>query len=64
MTDESKKWVTADAILKNGAVVLTTGKLAKPLYVRYAFAGKPKVNLVNDSGLPAFPFRTDNFKPR
>jgi sialate O-acetylesterase len=28
-----------------------------------ALAGKPKVNLVNEAGLPARPFRTDSFKP-
>ena len=34
-------------------------EIAKPIYIRYAFAGKPDVNLINDNNLPAYPFRTD-----
>ena len=44
-------------------IVLDTSELEKPLYVRYAFTGKPTVNLVNEVNLPAYPFRTDSFKP-
>jgi len=32
-----------------------------PAFVRYAFSGKPAVNLVNDANLPAHPFRTDDW---
>jgi sialate O-acetylesterase len=34
--------------------------MANPAACRYAFAGKPDVNLVNGEGMPAYPFRTDN----
>jgi len=34
--------------------------LEAPEFVRYAFTGKPAVNLVNEAGLPAYPFRTDD----
>ena len=57
------KWFKADAKLEGKTIELTSSKVAKPEFVRYAFAGKPIVNLVNESGLPAFPFRTDSFKP-
>lgn len=63
LSDESKNWVKAEAELKGQTVVLRSPELEKPLFVRYAFAGKPNVNLVNGAGLPAYPFRTDNFKP-
>lgn len=63
LADDSAQWVKADAKLKGQTVLLSSPKLKKPLYVRYAFAGKPDVNLVNEAGLPAFPFRTDSFKP-
>ena len=63
ITDDSKNWVRADAKLDGEAVVLSSAEMKKPLYVRYAFAGLPSVNLVNEAGLPAFPFRTDAFKP-
>ncbi|MGJ8644420.1 MAG: sialate O-acetylesterase [Luteolibacter sp.] len=63
VADDSAKWVKAEAELKGDTVVLRSSELSKPLYVRYAFAGKPNVNLINSAGLPAYPFRTDKFKP-
>ena len=63
LSDRSKKWVKAKAEIKGQTVVLTSPELKRPLYVRYAFAGKPTVNLVNGAGLPAYPFRTDTFAP-
>ncbi|BDS05867.1 sialic-acid O-acetylesterase [Oceaniferula spumae] len=63
ITDDSKKWVRAQAAIKGSTVVLQSSEISKPLYVRYAFAGMPKVNLVNAEELPAYPFRSDEFKP-
>lgn len=63
LADDSGRWVRAEARLDRESVILWSDKLSKPLYVRYAFAGMPELNLVNESGLPAYPFRTDNFKP-
>ena len=63
ITDDSQEWVRADAELKGETVVLRSAECSKPLYVRYAFAGKPTVNLNNAAGLPAVPFRTDRFTP-
>jgi hypothetical protein len=34
-----------------------------PVWVRYAFAGKPAVNVVNGVNLPAYPFRTNDLPP-
>lgn len=61
--DTSAVWVPAQAKIDGTHVVLTAEGVAEPLYVRYAFAGKPKVNLVNEANLPAYPFRTDTFAP-
>jgi len=33
----------------------------KPLAVRYAWANNPECNLYNKEGLPASPFRTDDW---
>ena len=57
------KWFSASAEIKAGQVVLHAEGCANPKYVRYAFAGKPAVNLVNEAGLPAYPFRTDSLSP-
>jgi sialate O-acetylesterase len=62
ITDDSGEWVKATAKIDGETVVLSSPDIEKPLYVRYAFAGKPKVNLVNESELPAYPFRTDHWE--
>ncbi len=62
LADESGKWKAAEAIIDGETVLLSTPEIERPLYIRYAFAGKPKVNLVNAMGLPAYPFRTDKFE--
>lgn len=64
IADESLHWQVADSKLDGETVVLSNDKIKKPIYVRYAFAGKPDVNLVNGADLPAYPFRTDNEIPK
>ena len=63
IANDSKKWIQAEAKISGTSVILASPKMKKPLYVRYAFSGKPNVNLVNRSDLPAYPFRTDEFQP-
>lgn len=63
LADETAAWVKAEAEIKGQTVILKSPELTKPRYVRYAFSGKPNVNLVNQSNLPAYPFRTDAFAP-
>ncbi|MDB4142386.1 sialate O-acetylesterase [Akkermansiaceae bacterium] len=63
IANDSKNWTRADAKISGNTVVLTSKKVPAPKYIRYAFAGLPKVNLINASGLPALPFRTDSFRP-
>jgi len=63
VADDSQKWVRAEAEISAETIVLTAEEVQRPLYVRYAFAGKPEVNLVNGAELPARPFRTDSFGP-
>lgn len=60
IADQSLNWQIADAKIVNGNVELHNKNIKSPKYVRYAFAGKPDVNLVNKAELPAYPFRTDN----
>jgi sialate O-acetylesterase len=63
LADDSKKWFPANAKIKGKTVVLHSKELLKPKYIRYAFTGKPEVNLVNEVDLPVYPFRTDSFQP-
>jgi sialate O-acetylesterase len=63
LADNSEKWFKADAEINGQTVILSSANLKTPLYVRYAFSGKPNVNLINAAELPAYPFRTDTFKP-
>lgn len=63
LADDSGRWVSAEARLDGDTVILSSPELARPLYARYAFTGKPTVNLINEAGLPAYPFRTDTFDP-
>ncbi|MDD5350641.1 MAG: sialate O-acetylesterase [Chthoniobacteraceae bacterium] len=42
-------------------LVLSAPGVEKPVAVRYAWANSPAVNLVNKAGLPAVPFRTDDW---
>jgi sialate O-acetylesterase len=58
-----KKWVWADArIVGKDQIEVSSLAAPEPLAVRYAFNSNPRhPNLTNDSGLPASPFRTDNW---
>ena len=63
LSDDSGNWFPATTKIKGEKVILNAPELERPLYVRYAFTGKPNVNLVNAANLPAYPFRTDAFQP-
>jgi len=62
LSDKEGNWHSAEAVIEDQKVILTSKDLNAPAFCRYAFAGKPDVNLVNSEGLPAYPFRTDNFE--
>lgn len=54
-----KKFVWAKAVIEGDKIIVSSEAVANPLYVRYAWADNPDVNLYNKEGLPASPFRTD-----
>lgn len=58
---EDRKFVWADARIDGKTVVASHPSIAKPVAVRYGWADFPVVNLFNAEGLPASPFRTDDF---
>ena len=43
-------------------VIVSSAEVPKPVAVRYAWQDWPECNLVNAAGLPASPFRTDEWK--
>jgi sialate O-acetylesterase len=52
----------AKAVIEDNEVVVYSEDVADPVAVRYAWADNPECNLVNSEGLPAVPFRTDDWK--
>jgi sialate O-acetylesterase len=58
---EDKKFVWADAVVDGETIVVSSPNVAQPAAVRYAWADNPECNLYNQEGLPAVPFRTDNW---
>jgi sialate O-acetylesterase len=58
---EDRKFHPAKAVIQGDTVVVTSEAVTKPVAVRYGWAQHPVCNLYNKTGLPATPFRTDEF---
>ena len=58
---EDRKWVWADARIEGNSVVVSSPSVPNPTQVRYAWQSNPAATLFNGAGLPAAPFRTDNW---
>jgi sialate O-acetylesterase len=57
-----RKWVLAKAEIDGYDVVVSSPEVPKPIAVRYAYCQDPEgANLYNKEGLPASPFRTDDW---
>jgi len=60
---EDKKFVWANATIKGNTIIVESDAVQNPVAVRYAWADNPiGCNLYNKEGLPASPFRTDNWE--
>lgn len=60
-SDKKFHWAKAE-IIDNNRVVVYSDEVKNPISVRYAWANNPgDVNLYNHEGLPANPFRTDEW---
>jgi sialate O-acetylesterase len=62
MAGKDKQFYWAKATIEGNEVVVYSDKVTEPEAVRYAWADNPECNLVNSAGLPAIPFRTDQWK--
>jgi len=56
-----KKFYPARAFISANKVRVSSGDVAHPVAVRYAWSNNPVCNLYNGADLPASPFRTDDW---
>jgi len=62
LAGEDKKWYEADATIEGDSVIVSSPAVPHPLAARYGWANSPRCNLYNKEGLPASPFRTDDWR--
>ena len=56
-----RRWLQAQARIEGQEIVVSCREVAQPVAVRYAWENFPRGNLYNRDGLPAAPFRTDDW---
>jgi sialate O-acetylesterase len=56
-----QKFVPAEAIIKGNKVIVSSPQVTRPVAVRFAWRETAMPNLFNKAGLPAVPFRTDEW---
>ena len=57
-----KKFVPAVAKIDNDSLLISSDDVKRPIAVRFAWTDTATPNLVNAAGLPAAPFRSDDFE--
>ena len=55
------KFVEASTAIKGDTIVAFSESVSTPTAVRYAWSNVPEASLWNKAGLPASPFRTDDW---
>jgi len=58
---EDREFFPADAKIEGKEIIVRSGRVEKPVAVRYGWDDNPYCNLYNSAGLPASPFRTDKW---
>jgi sialate O-acetylesterase len=58
---EDHQWHWADARIEGDTILVSAVSVPNPKEVRYAWQSNPAATLFNGAGLPAAPFRTDNW---
>jgi sialate O-acetylesterase len=61
LAGEDRQFRWADARIEGNTVVLSSDAVPAPVAARYSWANNPVGNLYNAAGLPAGPFRTDDW---
>lgn len=54
-------WHWADAKIEGDTILVSSPQVPEPVAVRYAWQANPAATLFNGAGLPAAPFRTDDW---
>lgn len=57
-----RNFVPANAKIDGDTVIVSSDEIEEPVAVRYAWADDAEPNLINKEGLPASPFRSDNYR--
>ena len=58
---DDHRFVPALAVIEKSKVIVSSPEVPKPVAVRFGWVETANPNLVNSAGLPAIPFRTDNW---
>lgn len=61
LAGRDQQWEPAQATIMGNRVTVRSARIAEPVAVRYAWADNPDWSLVNAAGLPATPFRSDDW---
>ena len=61
LAGRDRVWHPADAKISGATVNVTSADVPTPVAVRYAWMNNPDANLENAAGLPAWPFRSDDW---
>lgn len=56
-----RKWYWAEEKIEGDTVILSSPQVPEPVAARYGWAVNPVCDLYNQAGLPASPFRTDDW---
>lgn len=56
-----RQWHWAEARIEGNSVVVSSPDVAEPVAARYAWQANPSATFYNGAGLPAVPFRTDDW---
>ena len=59
---DQKFYAATQVQIDGDEIIVSCSAVAKPVAVRYAWSGNPRATVYNLEGIPASPFRTDNFE--
>ena len=59
---DDQQFFPATATIEGNTVVVSSPQVQHPTAVRFSFSNTAEANLFNKAGLPASPFRTDDWE--